>query len=69
MEAKPCPACGKPMMDGFLVAESFIQGVKWVKERTRLALGGEVLVQPDSYGNVYVEGVRCPSCKMMILKY
>jgi len=57
------------MMDGFLVAESFIQGVKWVKERTRLALGGEVLVQPDSYGNVYVEGVRCPSCKMMILKY
>jgi len=56
-------------MNGFLVAESFLQGAKWMQERTRLALGGETLVQPDGFGNVYIPGLRCPSCKVLILKY
>lgn len=69
MQEQPCPACKKPMMNGFLVAESFLQGAKWMQERTRLALGGETLVQPDGFGNVYIPGLRCPSCKVLILKY
>jgi len=64
-----CPICGKPMERGVLAAESFVGGAKWMKERSRLALGGEHLVKPDAWGNVYFDGYRCPSCKILALSY
>ncbi|MEK6988306.1 MAG: PF20097 family protein [Candidatus Thermoplasmatota archaeon] len=69
MEEGVCPSCGKPMMKGFLVAESFVEGAKWTKEKTKLALGGEVLVKPDGFGNVYINGYRCPACRFVFLRY
>jgi hypothetical protein len=49
------------MEAGFLVAESFVGGAKWMRKKTRLAMGGEVLADPDGLGNVYLEGLRCAS--------
>lgn len=67
--APSCPVCGKPMEKGLLAAESFVGGAKWVKERTRLALGGEPLVPPDRWGNVYLDGFRCTACRILALTY
>ena len=64
-----CPVCGRPMEKGLLAAESFVGGVKWVKERTRLALGGESLAPPDRWGNVYLDGFRCTGCRILALSY
>ncbi len=64
-----CPECGKLMEHGFLVAESYIGGAKWVTRRTRLAGGGARLVGPDTWGNVYFEGFRCSGCKYLSLHY
>ncbi len=65
----PCPSCGKAMEAGFLVAESMLGGAKWMRERTRLAVGGEPIQPPDSWGNVYLAGLRCTSCRLLTLRY
>ncbi len=57
------------MEKGVLAAESFVGGAKWVKERTRLALGGEGLAPPDRGGNVYLDGFRCGACRILALSY
>lgn len=57
------------MAKGFLVAESFVEGAKWTTQKTKLALGGEVLAHPDGFGNVYVNGYRCVACRLVILEY
>ncbi len=64
-----CPTCGHPMVKGFLVAESFVEGAKWMTERSRLARGGEVLVKPDGWGNVYMDAYRCTGCRRIIVQY
>ncbi len=69
MAADACPSCGKPMERGYLVAESFVEGAKWMREKTRLAIGGEVLVKPDGFGNVYMDARRCRSCRRVIVQY
>lgn len=57
------------MEAGYLVAESFLSGAKWMEEKTRLALGGEPLQPPDRWGNVYFAGLRCASCRLLTLRY
>jgi hypothetical protein len=57
------------MESGVFLAESFIGGARWTRERTRLAIGGEGLVAPDAWGNVYLDGFRCPSCRLLVLAY
>lgn len=69
MDPNACPQCGKIMVKGFLVAESFLEGAKWTLQKTRLALGGEVLAKSDGFGNVYIDGFRCASCRLVILHY
>ena len=64
-----CPLCGKPMEQGYLVAASMLGGAKWMQEKTRLALGGEPLQPPDTWGNVYLAGLRCASCRLVTLRY
>jgi hypothetical protein len=64
-----CPVCSKPMSPGFLGSESFIGGSKWYLERTRLALGGEEIGKPDTWGMVFLPGHRCRECKVMVLQY
>jgi hypothetical protein len=67
--ANPCPACGKPMEHGFLVAEKFIEGARWITQKTRLGAGGEPLVEPDALGNQYIPGYRCAACRLLLLVY
>ncbi len=57
------------MQKGFLVAESYLGGAKWVSRRTRLAGDGERIVNPDTWGNVYLAGLRCRSCRTLALRY
>jgi len=57
------------MEQGYLVAESMLSGAKWMQEKTRLAIGGERLQPPDSWGNVYLAGLRCSTCRLLTLRY
>lgn len=57
------------MEPGFLVTESLLDGAKWMKEKTRLALGGETLATADSWGNVYLGAYRCLACRKLTLTY
>lgn len=57
------------MEQGYLVSESFVSGVKWMREKTRLTLGGEPIQPPDSWGNVYLAGLRCSTCRLVTLRY
>lgn len=57
------------MESGYLVTESLMEGAKWLRERTRLALGGETLADPDRWGNVYLNAFRCPDCRRISLTY
>ena len=68
MTAIPCPSCGKPTEEGFLVAESYVGGARWAPRRTKLG-GGELLVKPDRLGNVYLKGARCVACRTLVLQY
>ncbi len=67
--ANPCPACGKPMESGFLVAENFVEGARWTRQKTRFGTGGDRLVEPDALGNQYIPGYRCPACRLLLLVY
>lgn len=69
MVENPCPSCGKPMEEGFVIAENFVEGARWTKRKTRLGAGGEKLVEADAFGNQYIPGYRCPSCKLLLLFY
>ncbi len=64
-----CPNCGAAMDSGYLVAESLLGGAKWTRRKTRLAAGGEALVAPDAWGNVYLGGFRCGGCQTLVLAY
>ena len=69
MPADVCPSCGKPMAKGYLVAESFVEGAKWMTEKTRLARGGAVIFKPDGWGNVYMDAYRCNGCRRVFLQH
>ncbi len=64
-----CPQCNGPMESGYLRAESFIDGAKWTTKKTLLAIGGERIKGTDAGGNVYLEGFRCRSCRILSLQY
>ena len=64
-----CPKCSKEMEHGYLRAESFIGGVKWMPEKTSKTLGLESLVKPDALGFCFIEGFRCRECHNLVLQY
>ena len=64
-----CPSCRRAMEQGYLVTESLMEGAKWLKEKTRLALGGEMLAEADNWGNVYLSAFRCSACRRISLSY
>ncbi len=64
-----CPECRGSMDRGYLVAESLLGGAKWTARKTKLAAGGQRLVDPDGWGNVYLPGFRCSSCRILSLRY
>ena len=69
MNREFCPTCRRAMEQGFLVTESLVEGAKWLREKTRLALGGEMLAEADNWGNVYLNAFRCSVCRRISLTY
>ncbi len=69
MDPGVCPSCGRPLTKGYLVAESFVEGAKWMVNKTKLAVGGEVIFKPDGWGNVYMDAYRCNGCRRLFLQY
>lgn len=57
------------MEPGYLRAESFIGGANWTTKKTVLGIGGEPIAGTDVGGNVYLEGFRCPTCRVLTLRY
>ncbi|HEX9341737.1 MAG TPA: PF20097 family protein [Thermoplasmata archaeon] len=64
-----CPQCGRPMESGYLRTESFIDGAKWTTKKTVLGLGGERIKGTNAGGNVYLDGFRCASCRILSLRH
>ncbi len=69
LEGMNCPKCAKEMESGFVRAESFIGGVKWMKEKSNRSLGLEGIAKPDSLGFCFMQGYRCPECRYVIIQY
>ena len=57
------------MEQGFVVAENFVEGARWTKQKSRFGTGGERIVEPDMLGNQYIPGFRCTGCKLLLLFY
>jgi ssDNA-binding Zn-finger/Zn-ribbon topoisomerase 1 len=64
-----CPRCGKDMEHGYIRAESFIGGIKWMREKSTKSLGLETVAKPDMLGFVFIEGFRCPECRLICSQY
>jgi hypothetical protein len=69
VEFATCPNCGSDTEGGTLGAMTYVGGVKWFKERSTLALGGETLESKPLGGMVWLDGKRCPSCRLLLLNY
>ncbi|NLT36892.1 MAG: hypothetical protein GXX95_01865 [Methanomassiliicoccus sp.] len=63
-----CPNCGKEMEHGFVRAESFIGGVKWMTEVSSKSLGLESIAKPNSLGFCFMEGDRCKECHKILIQ-
>ena len=57
------------MAKGYLVAEAFVDGAKWMTEQRRLARGGGILVKPDGWGHGDREGYRGNGWRRVIRRY
>jgi Domain of unknown function (DUF6487) len=69
VEVLTCPNCGAPTEEGTLGAMTYVGGVKWYRERSTLALGGETLQSKPLGGMVWLDGQRCPNCRLLLLHY
>jgi hypothetical protein len=48
---------------------TYVGGAKWYKERSTLALGGETLESKLLGGMVWLDGQRCPNCRLLLLNH
>ncbi len=64
-----CPECGESMEHGYLGSESFVGGARWYTKKSTLGMGGEDLAKSGGLGMVYIEGERCPGCRLLLLRY
>lgn len=64
-----CPRCGAAMQPGSLGTMSYVGGSKWYERRSALALGGETLVSMPLGGMAWLDGARCPACRLLVLRY
>ena len=54
---------------GVLGSESLTTQSRWYKKRTALALGGEKIGDYAPSGMTWIDGFRCPNCRLLILRY
>lgn len=66
-ESRPCPGCHGRMDAGTLGFFTLLGGAYWFKERTTLMLGGESIVKNPLGGDPWMDGFRCPKCRMLLL--
>ncbi len=64
-----CPKCGGPTELGTLGTMSYLGGTQWYRERSALALGGETIVSKPLGGMTWLDGHRCPGCRLLVLTY
>ncbi len=65
-----CPRCGGPMERGFLGAEVWPVGLQWYRKESGFgAFGGEPVATTRQFQMEYLEGERCPACRVMLLAY
>ncbi len=48
---------------------SYVGGATWHRERSALALNGETIVSKPIGGMVWLDGTRCPGCRLLVLGY
>ncbi|MGQ9587321.1 MAG: PF20097 family protein [Thermoplasmata archaeon] len=64
-----CPSCWKEMEKGYSGAETNEFALPaWFKKKSALRLGREALA-PLNFNLSYFQGIRCTSCRVMLLKY
>ncbi len=68
-ESTICPYCKEEMEYGLIEGEGIVSGMKWVKKKRIMGIGGEKIGTSNVSGLTYLEGYRCPNCKKMILDY
>jgi Domain of unknown function (DUF6487) len=69
LQSPVCPSCGTTMTAGSLGTMSYVAGVTWHKSRSALALGGEKIAGSSLGGMVWMDGFRCPGCRLLLLQY
>jgi len=71
-ELSKCPNCGVETQTGTLGTMTYIGGMKWYRERSALALGGETIAGGLARfigGMAWLDGHRCPNCRLLFLNY
>ena len=48
---------------------TLLGGARWYKERSELMLGGDSIVKNPLGGNTWLDGFRCPNCRLLLLSY
>jgi len=48
---------------------TLLGGARWFKERSELMLGGDSIVKHPLGGDTWIDGFRCPKCRLLLLKY
>ena len=68
-----CPNCGKPMDKGFVIApdKGSFHGVRWSGSEDALwpYAGVSVKLGDKVPANMNVPAFRCPTCKLVVMKY
>jgi hypothetical protein len=64
-----CPKCAEPMETGTVGVLSYVGGEAWYRERSSLALGGKTIVKAPLGGMIWLDGLRCPRCRELHLRY
>ena len=68
-ESQRCPQCQEPMDLGTLGFFILAGGARWFQERSLLMLNGDPIVKNRLGGDTWIDGFRCPKCRLLLLTY
>lgn len=58
------------MDKGFLgYPASYGGSARWYRSRTKDGFGGETLGQPNRWKVAFLDGYRCTSCRLVLMRY
>ena len=67
--ARRCPQCQKPMDSGTLGFFTYLGGARWFPRRNSWMTGGDPIVKNPLGGDTWIDGLRCPKCRLLLLSY